>query len=120
MHVELLPPDAQLVVGSAPLPARELLLGYWRELLVTPPGELSERRARELAALRANGTPYHYVAGDEPAPAYLGWLTAQLPGVAVTVLPGSGHFPHLAHPAELAGILARCTPDVGTNGQGPW
>jgi hypothetical protein len=27
---------------------------------------------------------------------------AALPGVTITVLPGSGHFPRLPHPAELA------------------
>jgi pimeloyl-ACP methyl ester carboxylesterase len=59
-----------------------------------------------LAVLRAAGMPYRVVAGSEPEPAYLSWLKDELPQAEVTAWPGSGHFPHLARPAEFAGLLA--------------
>jgi pimeloyl-ACP methyl ester carboxylesterase len=106
MHIELLPPAERELVRTATTPRQDLLLGYWNEILVTPPEELGERRMRDLDTIRARGIGYHYVAGDALNPAYRQWLESALPGVAITVLPGSGHFPHLARPAVLAKILA--------------
>lgn len=113
MHVELLPPKMQAAVRDAPPPAQELLLGYWRELLVTPADELGERRTRELETLHSNAVPYHYVSGNELPCAYRHWLTSIFPDVTITVLPCTGHFPHLARPAALAKILA------GSSGPSP-
>jgi pimeloyl-ACP methyl ester carboxylesterase len=106
MHTELLPPQARDLVRAAPIPARNLLLGYWRELLVMSERELADRQAKDLAVIRASGIPYRYVAGSEPPAAYADWLRSMLPGVSITVLPQTGHFPHLARPAELARLLA--------------
>jgi pimeloyl-ACP methyl ester carboxylesterase len=112
MHVELLPPAAQELVRTATTPRQDLLLGYWNELMVTPAQDLNEGVARGLDAIRASGIAYHYVSGDELDPAYREWLESALPDVTITVLPGSGHFPHLAHPAELATILMAMTMPV--------
>ena len=60
----------------------------------------------DLEAIRSNGTPCLHIAGEELDPGYRQWLESVLPKVAVTVLPGSGHFPHLARPTEFAQILA--------------
>ncbi|MEV4539822.1 alpha/beta fold hydrolase [Asanoa sp. NPDC049518] len=106
MGVDLLPPDARRLVEATGTPEQDLLLGYWNELLTEPAERLVDRRKSDLAIIRAGGVAYHYVTGAEPDPAYRRWLEAALPDVAVTVLPGSGHFPHLAHPREVAGILA--------------
>ena len=105
MHVDLLPRGAQDMIRAEPFPAREILLGYWNDLLVTPVPELTRRRADELAVLRSGRVPYQYLAGEEPAPAYAEWLTSMLPDVKITVLPGTGHFPQLARPAEVARLL---------------
>ncbi|MET8154763.1 alpha/beta hydrolase [Sphaerisporangium sp. NPDC005289] len=107
MGIDLLPPSARELLRTATTPRQDLLLGYWEEILVTPAGDLGDRRARDLDAIRARGVAYHHVSGGEPGEAYRRWLEAALPGAAVTVLPGGGHFPHLARPAELAAILAR-------------
>jgi pimeloyl-ACP methyl ester carboxylesterase len=105
MRIELLPPAAQDLVRSAGTPPQALMLGYWDEVINTPAGDLTERRIRDLETIRSNGTPYRYVTGGDPDPAYRQWLESVLPGVTITVLPDSGHFPHLAHPAEFARIL---------------
>jgi pimeloyl-ACP methyl ester carboxylesterase len=106
MHIELLPPAAQELARTPVPPAQDLLLGYWNELMVTPAEELSAGMAHVLDAIRASGVAYHFVSGDEPDPAYRSWLETILPEVTITVLPDSGHFPHLARPAAFAKILA--------------
>ena len=106
MHIDLLPEAARKLVENATTPRQDLLLGYWDELLTAPAEELDKQRTRELDAIRTNGTAYHHVSGHELDPTYQRWLQTALPEAAITVLPDSGHFPHLAHPAELASILA--------------
>lgn len=108
MHAELLPPAVAELVRTCSTPRQDLLLGYWHELLVTPAEELGARRTAELSQIAAAGVPYHYVSGGRVVPAYHNWLESVLPGITVTVLPGGGHFPQLAHPLEFAKILAGC------------
>jgi len=102
MHIELLPPEARELVRSSTPPGRHLMLGYWREVLTRTADELAAERTRDLQSIGS----YHYVTGAEPPPLYREWLEAATPGVTITVLPNSGHFPHLAHPRTVAEILA--------------
>jgi pimeloyl-ACP methyl ester carboxylesterase len=106
MHIELLPQAARELVENATTPRQDLLLGYWDELLTVPAEELDEQRTSQMGTIRANGVAYHHISGHELDPTYQRWLRTALPEAAITVLPESGHFPHLAHPAELAAILA--------------
>ncbi len=106
MRVDRLPAYAQELVRAAGTPAQELILGYWEEIMVTSVVELTRRRTHDMATLRTKGVAYHYVSGDDLEPRFRNWLQWVLPEAKITVLPGSGHFPHLAHPAELAKILA--------------
>ena len=103
-RTDLLPPAARDLVSTAP--RQDLLLGYWDELMTTPAITLSRQRMREVTALRDRGVAYHHVSGAEVAVAYRNWLRAALPDVTFTVLADSGHFPHLARPAEMAKIIA--------------
>ena len=105
MHVELLPADSQELVRTASTPRADLLLGYWAELLADQDASLAATRTQNLADLHRREIPYCYVTGAEPPPPYRRWLESALPEVRVTVLPGSGHFPHLAHPAEVAELV---------------
>ncbi|MFI7605885.1 alpha/beta fold hydrolase [Micromonospora sp. NPDC049366] len=107
MGIDQLPPAAQELVRTRTTPRPDLLLGYWNEVLVTPAEHIAEQRTRDLVAIRDRGVGYDYVTGSEPKPAYRSWLESALPEVRITVLPGGGHFPHLAWPAEVAAILAR-------------
>ena len=50
--------------------------------------------------------PYLVVAGGDLDPDYEQWLHRMLPQATVAVWPGSGHFPHLAHPKSFAACLA--------------
>lgn len=106
MGVDELPAAARELVRTVTTPRQELLLGYWDEILTRPAEELTAERARELATIRSRGVDYQYVTRAEPDPAYRSWLESILPGVGITALPGSGHFPHLTHPDRIARLLS--------------
>jgi len=106
MQIEQLSENAQRLVRSTCQPRQELVLGYWRELLDRPIDELADLAAAALTAVQAAGVPYLVVAGNALEPGYQQWLTEMLPQVKITVWPGSGHFPHLAHPDRFAECLA--------------
>ncbi len=106
MHIELLPAAGQQLVRSSSQPRQDLVLGYWREVLDRPASELADMVGAALTAVRAGGVPYLVIAGDDPEAGYRQWLAETLPDATVTVWPGSGHFPHLAHPGRFAACLA--------------
>jgi pimeloyl-ACP methyl ester carboxylesterase len=105
MHIEDLPPSARDLVRSATTPRQDLLLGYWDEVINRSADELTQDRTRDMHAIAARGVPYHYVSRGELPPPFRAWLESVLPGVVVTVLAGSGHFPHLGRPAEIVALL---------------
>ncbi|MGI5520310.1 alpha/beta fold hydrolase [Micromonospora sp. CA-259024] len=105
MGIDQLPPDAREMVRTQTTFRQELLLGYWNEVLVQSAEEIGQQRTRDLDAIRDRGIGYDYVTGSDPNPAYRSWLESALPHVRITVLAGAGHFPHLAHPADVARIL---------------
>lgn len=106
MHIELLPETAQDLVRSTCRARQDLVVAYWRELLDRPVNQLADVAATGLAAIRAAKVPYLVVAGADLELDYQKWLSEMLPQVAVTVWPGSGHFPHVAHPERFAEWLA--------------
>lgn len=104
MGIDELPEDARALLRSTP--RQDLFLGSWHEILALDPAESDARRTRELVAIQAAGTGYHQVSRAElPAP-YRDWLRSALPEVEFTVLPGSGHFPHLSRPDAVAAIVS--------------
>lgn len=107
MHAELLPPEAQQLVGSSSTPRQDLVLGYWGEVLDHPIRELVDRTNEGLAALRSANVSYLIVAGADLEADYRQWLSEVLPEATVEVLAGSGHFPHLAQPERFAQLLAQ-------------
>jgi len=106
MQTELLPPEAQELVRTLGDPRQDLLLGYWEDVLTWSVDELTDRIVAGLEAVRATGVPYHTVFGQTPGAEYETWLTGLLPDAVCSVLPDSGHFPHLAHPRRFARLLA--------------
>jgi pimeloyl-ACP methyl ester carboxylesterase len=105
MHIELLNLTAQELVRSSCHPRQDLVLAYWREVLDRPVNELADFAAAHVASVRAASVPYLVVAGTDLEPDYQKWLSDVLPQATVTVFPGSGHFPHIAHPDRFAVIL---------------
>ncbi len=106
MHIELLPEAAQELLRSSCQPRQDLVLAYWRELLDRPVSEVTDFAAATLGAVRSAGVPYLVVAGADLEPEYEKWLSKTLPQAAIIVWPGSGHFPHIAHPGRFAECLA--------------
>ena len=106
MHIELLPAAAQELVRSSSQPRQDLVLGYWSEVLDLSGSELADMVELRLAALRAVGVPYLVVVSEDLEAGYREWLTEMLPQAIVMVWPGSGHFPHIAHPGRFAACLA--------------
>ncbi|WP_127502000.1 alpha/beta fold hydrolase [Actinoplanes solisilvae] len=104
MALDTLPPDARSIVDTATDPRPDLLLGYWDEVLHGDDAAIRAERTADLRTLATNGTEYEWVTAKEPPAPYVQWLTAALPQVKITVIPGS-HFPHLAGPARIARIL---------------
>ena len=104
MGVTELSPELQGLLHSTP--RQDLLLGYWRDLLERSPEELAAQRTRELQALHEAGTAFHHVSRAPLPAAYRSWIERVLPDAGFTVLPGSGHFPHLAQPAAVAEVVS--------------
>ena len=110
MHAELLPPAARALVSSTCRPSQELVVGYWHDVLERSPEELGAWARDVLAELRARKVPYLVVSGAELDADYRRWLAGVLPQAETVVWPGSGHFPHLAHPDRFARVLATGSP----------
>jgi pimeloyl-ACP methyl ester carboxylesterase len=107
MHIELLPDAGQELVQSRSRPRQDLVLGYWREILDRHGSQRAANMAEAMiAAIRAAEVPYLVVAGGDLEAGYRKWLTETLPQATVAVWPGSGHFPHIAHPDRFAACLA--------------
>jgi pimeloyl-ACP methyl ester carboxylesterase len=106
LRIDLLPPAAQDLLWRTSTPRQDLFLGYWADVLDGDLAALDERIDTTLAALRAIGVPYTYLAGGPVDPVYGRWMHERLPDAAVLCWPGSGHFVHLAHPHRFAQLLA--------------
>jgi pimeloyl-ACP methyl ester carboxylesterase len=105
-RIDLLPPEARELLARNTRPRTELLASYWEELFAMTPDQASAMVGGALAALAAAEVPYLLILGTEPPPEIAAWLRNALPQAVVEVWAGSGHFPHLAHPARFAERLA--------------
>jgi pimeloyl-ACP methyl ester carboxylesterase len=99
-------PDVRDFVIATSRPRQEIVLGYWQDLLERSPGELDALVLGGAAAIRAAGIPYVAVVGADSSPEEVAWSDANLPDGRILIWPGSGHFPHVAHPRRFAGLLA--------------
>lgn len=110
MGIDGLPAEARTLARDGSAPSAELLLGYWGEILRSPDAQIDAERERELAAIAARGVRYVLVTSTEPE--------VRPSDAELVVLPGGGHFPHLAHPRALAELLAQSFQRVGPPGAG--
>jgi pimeloyl-ACP methyl ester carboxylesterase len=105
MRIDVLPETAQQLL-STELPRQEVVLAYWRQGLELPPADMEARVVEGLAALRHQQIPYMIIAGHDWEEAETRRLRGALPQATVSVVPNSGHFPHLADPHRFAQLLA--------------
>src|SRR5829696_3365690 len=105
MRIDVLPENA-LRLLSTELPRQDVVLAYWRQGLELPLADMEARVAEGLAALRRLQIPYMIIAGHEWDEAEVRRLYEALPQATVSVVPNSGHFPHLADPDRFAQLLA--------------
>ncbi|RAK24770.1 pimeloyl-ACP methyl ester carboxylesterase [Actinoplanes lutulentus] len=104
MGIDSLDGEARHLADTATDPRPDLLLGYWAEILQGTDEQVRADREADLRRIAARGISYRWVTAAPPPAPYVDWLTAALPTIAITVLPGS-HLPHLERPAELARLL---------------
>lgn len=106
-------PDVRDFVLATGKPRQEIVLGHWQELFERTPAELDAWVVRSAAAVRASGAPFVAVLGHDPSPEDEAWIQTNAPEMRTLVWPGSGHFPHLAHPRRFAELLAETGAWVG-------
>jgi pimeloyl-ACP methyl ester carboxylesterase len=105
-RTDLLPAAAQRLVAENGRPTQELVVGYWEELLTTPPAEQDAMVEDAIRRVGAARVPYLLIAGSEPPSAVLDRLARHAPQARVEIWANTGHFPHLAHPKRFAERLA--------------
>ena len=105
MRIDLVPAERRPLLNTE-LPRQDVVLAYWREGMASSIEELDARIDAEMAAFRRRGLPLHIITGHPYDAAYSAWLRDRLPHASVTVVPNSGHFPHLADPDRFAELLA--------------
>lgn len=83
-------------------PRQDIALGYWREVFDCNP---EEKQDEFLQLLKKIDTPFTGVFGDEVDRDYVTAVRRTLPQYQAVEIPGSGHFPHLVHPAKFADVV---------------
>ncbi len=92
-------PEAEAArVGALRRPVQEVVLGVWGSLLELSPTQLDELVLSLTSAVRV---PYLSLHGIDPGADYEPWLRGAIPTATVEVWEGSGHYPHLVHPARF-------------------
>jgi pimeloyl-ACP methyl ester carboxylesterase len=105
-RIDLLPPGARELLARNSRPRTDLLASYWDELFAMTPDQASAMVGGAVAAIAAAEVPYLLILGTELPPETAAWIRNAAPHATVEVWAGSGHFPHLAHPARFAERLA--------------
>lgn len=82
---------------------QDVVLGVWGLVFDSSPDDLNALAQTMLGAITV---PYLAIHGSDPGPGYAEWLASVLPGSAVEVWEGDGHYPHLAEPGRLAARIA--------------
>jgi pimeloyl-ACP methyl ester carboxylesterase len=104
-RLDEVPAGVRSFVEATSRARQEVVLGYWQQLFDRTPAELQAWVDQGAATLRQTGVPLTSVVGQDPSPEESAWLEANLPDARTLVWPGSGHFPHLAHPRAFAELL---------------
>jgi pimeloyl-ACP methyl ester carboxylesterase len=106
MGIERVPVEQQPLLRAGHDVDRDLVLGYWTDLLTRTRAELSaliDDHTRLIAAARL---PYLAVMRDPLSLEDEAWLLERIPWADVAVWPVGHHFPHLEHPTRFAALIA--------------
>lgn len=104
MGIEMLPEPMRSRTAATQTVRRDVVLGYWRELVDTEPSELQRR----IDAAASNITaPYLMVTGQPLPTATRAHLDRLLPHAQLAQRPGLGHMVHLADPEAFAAQLTK-------------
>jgi pimeloyl-ACP methyl ester carboxylesterase len=106
--------DVRAFVEATSRPRQGVVLGYWQDLFEGTPAQLQGWVDQGVATIRQAGVPVTSVVGQDPSADEAAWLEANLPSARTHVWPGSGHFPHLAHPRAFAELLAAAGRPAGS------
>jgi pimeloyl-ACP methyl ester carboxylesterase len=111
LHPERSGPVGEAMLRATSRPRPDVMLGYWSPLFA---GQDAARGtiAGLVENLRAEQTPYTLIFGEEPDASTVQWMGENFPEATVITLPGSGHFPHVAHPDAFARVLQNGGDDV--------
>jgi pimeloyl-ACP methyl ester carboxylesterase len=104
MHIEVLPQPAQQLLRTE-LPRQEMVLAYWRQALERPMADMEASVAVVSGQLRRLQLPCAIITGHQWGQADTQRLREVLPQATLSVIPNSGHFPHLADPDRFAQLL---------------
>lgn len=105
-RTDLLSPEMRQFVARHSRPSAELLSSYWAETLAMSADQASAMVSAAVDAITAANIPYLLVLGSEMSPDTAAWMRDKASHATVELWAGSGHFPHLKHPARFAERLA--------------
>lgn len=101
--IEALPPAMRSQVAATQVIRQDVVLGYWAEILGTPPADL---QARIDGIADAVAVPYLAVMGQALGEEDREQFRRHLPAAQIEEWPGLGHMVHLAEPDRFAERLA--------------
>jgi pimeloyl-ACP methyl ester carboxylesterase len=104
--LDQLPAQTREFIMGQSRPTPELLASYWEDIFAMTPEQASDLVNGAFAAITRAGVPYLLLLGSGPSPDTAAWIRDATPHATVEVWAGSGHFPHVAHPARFAERLA--------------
>jgi pimeloyl-ACP methyl ester carboxylesterase len=105
-RTDLLSPEMRQFVARHSRPSAELLASYWAETMAMSADQAAAMVGAAVDAVTAAKIPYLLVLGSEMSPDTAAWMRDKASHATVELWAGSGHFPHLKHPARFAGRLA--------------
>ena len=101
-----LPPAAADVARSRHRPERDVVLGYWSDLVRKGPEGVQAEIDADIAAVAASGFPFLMVTGHRLDAQQRRVLEPLGGSLELQEWPGTGHFPHLAEPERFAAAVA--------------
>jgi pimeloyl-ACP methyl ester carboxylesterase len=98
-----LPETERSRISAIRKPDQAAVLGIWEPVFTLTVPELDGLVRGMIGGIDA---PYLAIHGDEPGPAYRGWLEQVVPAATLEVWEGDAHYPHLVEPERFIARVA--------------